>query len=219
MMARTLHVKTWATTCRCLAASERTSSSESAARASIWVMIRPRAQSASRVSSTAPSTSNMMTSRSPRAQVPKSDSGAIAVVKTSLPSGGPLHLQTHQSKEGETGSVEQARGLAAYFGDAGDCALGCLEGGVHRCGAGDRGLDGGPDGLGDLRVVDAVLGGARPGVLGFLREHGVLRTAVEVLLDYRGLCRQVIHHRSDVLHGGGLLQALDPLPGRLLLRR
>jgi hypothetical protein len=59
----------------------RTSSSLMADRASMRFMILPRPQSASRVSRIAPSISKMMTSRSPRAQVLKSDNGAIAPVK------------------------------------------------------------------------------------------------------------------------------------------
>src|SRR6266576_6545350 len=56
-----------------------------------------------------------------------------------------------------------SRSAAADLLDSGDRALGRLQRRAHRRGAGDRGLDRGPDGLRHLRVVGAVLGGPRPG--------------------------------------------------------
>src|SRR5580700_804938 len=58
------------------------------------VMIRPRAQSASRVRRSAPRTSRMMTNRLLRAQTLKSSSGAIAPVTTPPFWGSFLHEPT-----------------------------------------------------------------------------------------------------------------------------
>src|SRR5690348_2274227 len=84
MTASAVQVTTCATTCRCLAASERTSSSASIARASMRARNRSRAHCANLVSKIAPSTSNTITRPLPRAQLLRSVSGAIAPVNVAL---------------------------------------------------------------------------------------------------------------------------------------
>src|SRR2546423_552031 len=87
MTASAVQVTTCATTCRCLAASERTSSSASIARASMYATNRSRAHCANRVSRIAPSTSDTITRPSLRAHLLTSSSGAIAPVNVALPFG------------------------------------------------------------------------------------------------------------------------------------
>src|SRR5690242_8997152 len=86
MTASAVQVTTCATTCRCLAASERTSSSLSFARASMCATIRSRDHAAKRVRRIAPSTSSTITSRLPRAHRVTPSSGAIAPINLALPS-------------------------------------------------------------------------------------------------------------------------------------
>src|SRR5258707_12405623 len=86
MTASAVQVTTCATTCRCLAASERTSSSLSFARASMCATIRSRDHAANLVRRISPSTSSTITSRLPRAHLLTPSSGAIATVYVSLQS-------------------------------------------------------------------------------------------------------------------------------------
>src|SRR5690348_8171279 len=86
MTASAVQVTTCATTCRCLAASERTSSSLSLERASMCATIRSRDHAAKRVRRIVPSTSSTITSRLPRAHRVTGSSGAIAPINLALPS-------------------------------------------------------------------------------------------------------------------------------------
>src|SRR6266568_6029300 len=78
MIATVVHVRTSATTWRCLADSERTSSSVSRALASMREVIRSRSHCARRVSSIAPRTSRTITSRLLRAHRLRSVNAALA---------------------------------------------------------------------------------------------------------------------------------------------
>src|SRR6266702_3915476 len=80
MIATVVHVRTSATTWRCLADSERTSSSVSRALASMREVIRSRSHCARRVSSIAPRTSRTITSRLLRAHRLRSVNAALAPV-------------------------------------------------------------------------------------------------------------------------------------------
>src|SRR5438874_12427623 len=91
MTASADQVTTCATTCRCFAASERTSSAGSFARASTCAMNRSRAHAAKRVRRIAPSTSSTITSRLPRAHTLRSSSAALA----------PVNVASHLATPGE----------------------------------------------------------------------------------------------------------------------
>src|SRR5215467_11186707 len=80
MTTRIDQVTTWVTACRCLSASDRTSSSESLALASILAMYRFPAQEANRVSRIVPITSSTAGIRLPRTHTLTSFSGVSASI-------------------------------------------------------------------------------------------------------------------------------------------
>ena len=84
MTAMTTQVRTWATACRCLAASERTRASPSVEAASIPSVMRRPDQVTKRASSSAPRTSSTISRPLLRSQVLMSVSGAIAGLPSSL---------------------------------------------------------------------------------------------------------------------------------------